>query len=83
MSWLAGKSEFQSRLGIGSSSSLSRDTLAISTKQIQSEPLSIVWRAFSLNSKILNILGFVGNRPCGICHSYSAPPLYYESSDRQ
>ena len=38
MSWLAGKSEFQSRLGIGSSSSLSRDTLAISTKQIQSEP---------------------------------------------
>lgn len=37
MSWLAGKSEFQSSLGIGNSS-LSRDTLAISTKQIQSEP---------------------------------------------
>lgn len=37
MSWLAGKSEFQSSLGI-SNSSLSRDTLAISTEQIQSEP---------------------------------------------
>ena len=37
MSWLAGKSEFQSSLGIGNSS-LSRDTLAISTEQIQSEP---------------------------------------------
>ena len=38
MSWFAGKSEFQSSLGIGSSSSLPRATLAISTKQIRSEP---------------------------------------------